>query len=201
MIDTKKVGRPKKFKRELALKAALHVFWVKGYEGASMKDLTLAMGINGPSLYAEFGDKLSLYKETIDSYTTNDGCAPMVAFESEPDIEQAVREFMNAVIDYATLQESGARGCYLSSCVATNAIEIDGIDKRLKNAISDTDNRIESRFDVERAKGVLPNNFPSLQRARLMFDLRQGHVFRARSGCSAASMKEDLDFHVDLILK
>lgn len=201
MNNTKKVGRPKKFNREDALASALHVFWVKGYDGASMKDLTSAMGINGPSLYAEFGDKLTLYQLTIDSYASNDGCAPLVAFESELDIKKAVRAFMNAAIDYATLQDSGARGCFLASCVATNACEVAGVEEKLQKAIEETDERLARRFDTERDKGVLPNSFPSLERARLMFDLRQGHVFRARAGCSPDTLKSDLDFRTDIVLR
>jgi len=200
MIDTKKVGRPKTFDRDDVLAAALSVFWAKGYNGASMKDLTSAMGINGPSLYAEFGDKESLYHLAIDSYVTNDACEPLVAFESEPDIKKAVSAFMNAAIDYATSHPSGARGCFLASCVVTNAGQIDGVEQRLKQAVRDTDIRLSERFEVEKTKGTLPADFPSLERARLMFDLRQGYVFRARSGCSPDELRVDMDYRVRVIL-
>ena len=201
MIGTKKIGRPKKFERGDALAAALNVFWGKGYNGASMKDLTSAMNINGPSLYAEFGDKQNLYKLTIDEYAENDACAPLVAFEGEADIHKAVRAFMDAAIDYATQQESGVKGCFLSSCVATTAGEIEGIEAKLQMAIVQTDKRLARRFDAEVKKGILPVNFPSLERARLMFDLRQGHVFRARAGCAAEEMKADLHYRAEIILK
>ena len=72
MNGTKKVGRPKTFDRDEALTKAIGVFWKQGYEGASMKLLTDEMGINSPSLYAEFGDKHGLYLEAINSYATND---------------------------------------------------------------------------------------------------------------------------------
>ena len=201
MIDTKRVGRPKKFDRDTALGAALNVFWAKGFDGASMKDLTAAMKINGPSLYAEFGDKQSLYKLAIDQYAQNDACAPLVAFEGEPDIRLAVKAFMNAAIDYATEQDSGVLGCFLSSCVATTAGEIDGIEDKLQTAIAQTDARLAKRFDIEVRAGRLPVDFPSLARARLMFDMRQGHVFRARSGCDADVMKQDLDYRTSVILQ
>lgn len=60
-----KIGRPISFDREKVLTLAMNLFWKKGYEGASMKDLTSVMGINCPSLYATFGDKRGLYLETI----------------------------------------------------------------------------------------------------------------------------------------
>ena len=61
-------GRPREFDIEQALAAALSVFWTKGYEGASMADLTDAMGITKPSLYAAFGNKEALFTKALDLY-------------------------------------------------------------------------------------------------------------------------------------
>lgn len=200
MNTTKKIGRPRGFDVDHALWAAVNVFWRKGYDGASIKDLTEAMGINSPSLYATFGDKHALYLRAIDRYVSNDACAPLVAFEQEPDIRPAVRAFMVASIDYATNHESGGRGCFLSSCVSTSAGEVDGVQSLLREAIEETDARLAKRFDAEKAKNALPADFPSMERARLMFDLRQGHVFRARAGLPPETMTTDLDHRVNIIL-
>src|SRR5437868_871309 len=62
-------GRPRSFDTDKALDHALQVFREKGYEGASLSDLTAAMGINRPSLYAAFGDKQSLFRQVLDRYT------------------------------------------------------------------------------------------------------------------------------------
>ena len=62
------MGRPRAFDRDKALDQALHVFWEKGYEGTSIADLTEAMGINPPSLYAAFGNKEELFKKALDRY-------------------------------------------------------------------------------------------------------------------------------------
>ena len=201
MKTTKPAGRPRSFDRDQALMTAVHVFWAKGYEGASIKDLTDAMGIKPPSLYATFGDKLNLYKEAIERYATNDSCAPLVAFESEPNIDLAVKAFLETVIDYATQHESGARGCFLSSCVATSAGEVEGIDVFLQQAIEETDRRIANRFDLEKTKGTLPDDFPSLERARLLLDLRQGYVFRARAGFEGEAIHEGLAHRVRIVLQ
>jgi len=64
-------GRPRSFDREAALNAAMEVFWTKGYEAASISDLTEAMGINPPSLYAAFGDKEKLFLATIEQYAAS----------------------------------------------------------------------------------------------------------------------------------
>ena len=200
MSDTKKVGRPKTFDRDEALTKAIGVFWKQGYEGASMKLLTDEMGINSPSLYAEFGDKHGLYLEAINSYATNDACTPLVALETVPNIQKAVRAFFEAVVDYSTHHDSGAKGCFLVSCVATSAGHVNGTAELLQDAITSTDKRIMARFEHEVMLGNLPQNFPSADRAKLMFDLRQGMVFRARSGFTDDDLAGDIDKYVSSVL-
>ena len=68
------VGRPREFDVEEALSAALKVFWRKGYEGASLTDLTEAMGITRPSLYCAFGNKEALFKKALDLYEREKLC-------------------------------------------------------------------------------------------------------------------------------
>ena len=193
-------GRPRSFDQEAAISSAMHVFWAKGYDGASMKDLTSAMNINSPSLYAAFGDKEALYHTCIDAYIDNDACAPLVAFETERDIRKAVHAFFAATIAYATDQPSDARGCFLSCSVAVNATVSAEVRDRLARAISETDARLSQRFASEVAAGALPADFPSTARARLMFDLRQGIVFRARAGADHKDLVQGIDAHTDAVL-
>lgn len=178
----------------------MRVFWSKGYDGASMKDLTQAMGINSPSLYSAFGDKASLYAKTIDAYVENDACAPLVAFEEEPEIAKAVRAFLVATVDYATNQPGGNRGCYLSSCVATNAQEMEGVSAKLRQAIRETDARLAARFADEMAAGKVSDTISAQDRAQMMFDLRQGIVFRARAGIPPEDILQGLGYKVASVL-
>jgi AcrR family transcriptional regulator len=62
------VGRPREFDPDVALDAAIDVFWRRGYEGASLSELTTAMGIKPPSLYATFGDKARLFQSALRRY-------------------------------------------------------------------------------------------------------------------------------------
>src|SRR5437879_1180577 len=61
-------GRPRAFDPDVTLDRAMHVFWAKGYEGASLSNLTRAMRINRPSLYAAFGNKEQLFRRVLDRY-------------------------------------------------------------------------------------------------------------------------------------
>src|SRR5262245_12562932 len=63
-------GRTRQFDPEDALDQALEVFWTRGYEGATLPELTRAMGINRPSLYAAFGNKEQLFRKALDRYQT-----------------------------------------------------------------------------------------------------------------------------------
>ena len=65
-------GRPREFDLDQALDAAINVFWSQGYEGTTLDDLTKAMGISRPSLYAAFGDKEATFKRAVERYSQVD---------------------------------------------------------------------------------------------------------------------------------
>ena len=195
----KKLGRPKKFDEKQALIQAINVFWEKGYDGASIKDLTYAMNINSPSLYAAFKDKKNLYLRAIELYM-NDACAPIDAFFAQDDIKKAVKAFMQVALENATEQTTGRQGCFMTNCVSNSVCSVSGTKELLKKAIFLADQKLAKRFEREKDLGNLPNDFPSLERAKLMFDLRQGHVIRARAGINKEDMQKDLDYRVKIVL-
>ncbi|GAB2607758.1 TetR/AcrR family transcriptional regulator [Streptomyces capparidis] len=94
-------GRPRGFDRGAALAAAMEVFWERGYEGATMSDLTAAMGINSPSLYAAFGSKEELFREAVALYDATEGVPIARALGEEPTARDAV----------ATVLRETARAC------------------------------------------------------------------------------------------
>ena len=63
------MGRTVEFNEEAAIAKAMNVFWAKGYNGASMRELTAAMRINASSLYNTIGDKQQLFRKCIRQYT------------------------------------------------------------------------------------------------------------------------------------
>ncbi|TYC53116.1 TetR/AcrR family transcriptional regulator [Rhodobacterales bacterium] len=178
----------------------MSVFWEKGYDGASMRDLTAAMGITGPSLYAAYGDKSELYLKTIDRYSASDACTPLVALESEDDIEKALHAFLCEVIQFATGHEGGAKGCYIASSAVAATGQVDGVGERVKAVMEEAENRLTARFQKEVDKGKLPPDFPARSRAAMLFDLRQGYMFRGRAGGSKDEMLKDVPDRVRLLL-
>jgi AcrR family transcriptional regulator len=94
------MARPKSFDRDAALKAAIAVFWAKGYAGASTDDLTAAMGIGRQSLYDTFGDKRRLYLEALGRYNAESVADNLADLQGGPTaadaIETLLRRFANA---------------------------------------------------------------------------------------------------------
>ncbi len=87
-------GRPRAFDRDDALRRAMEVFWQRGYEGASISDLTAAMGINSPSLYAAFRCKEQLLREAVAHYNEIEGSAAATALCELPTAREAIAEVL-----------------------------------------------------------------------------------------------------------
>ena len=110
------IGRPRNFDMDEALDRALDVFWRKGYEGASVSDLTVAMGINPPSLYAAFGNKEGLFRKALDRYTAkhDDFMQEALAWPKARDgIAALLRKTAEALTD-----KSSPPGCLLVQGIA-----------------------------------------------------------------------------------
>src|ERR1700744_4811865 len=98
-------GRPREFDRDTALKAAMLLFWRKGFAATSMNDLCDAMGIRSPSLYAAFGSKEALYLEAIEHYVRTIGPAIWDKLATAATARAGVEKMLLAATE--TLPESG----------------------------------------------------------------------------------------------
>ncbi|GAA3045637.1 AcrR family transcriptional regulator [Streptomyces olivoverticillatus] len=109
-MATKQRGRPRSFDREAVLEQALRMFWTKGYEAASVADLTRAMGIGAPSLYAAFGDKAGLFRDVVDHYMAHYCGYAERALREEPTARAALARLLReAAAEFTT--EGRPRGC------------------------------------------------------------------------------------------
>jgi AcrR family transcriptional regulator len=97
----KKMGRPRGFDEAEALDAAMKLFWERGYEGTSMADLTKAMNLSAPSIYAAFGDKKSLFGFAAKRYAEGPGQYQARALR-EPTLQQVVRALFRNTVDFLT---------------------------------------------------------------------------------------------------
>ena len=135
------MARPREFDRARALKAAMLTFWERGgYEQTSVSELTAAMGISSPSLYAAFGSKRALFDEAVDLYAQRPGTPLLVALDEPTAVDFATRLLDAAIVDCT--KRGQPKGCLVNS----DPLLVDRRDagravitKRLTQAIHDGD--------------------------------------------------------------
>src|ERR1700737_5635229 len=104
-------GRPRSFDIDQALDRALQVFWRKGYEGTSLSDLTKAVGVNRPSLYAAFGDKEALFRKVLGRYLDGPAAYTQEALK-EPTARAVIERLLRGAADLNTAPRNPG-GCLM----------------------------------------------------------------------------------------
>lgn len=148
-------GRPRIFDKEQALDAALAVFWRSGYQAASLAELTQAMGITKPSLYAAFGNKEQLYLQALERYQQQQLLKHAARLTEEPDLTQALRTFLRSVASMLTAPDLPG-GCM----VVTSAVACDtaALPRRVQTALAETVNLASVTLLQERLTTALHNH-------------------------------------------
>ncbi|HLX24855.1 MAG TPA: TetR/AcrR family transcriptional regulator [Usitatibacter sp.] len=147
-------GRPRSFDREAALAAAVEVFWRKGFEAASISDLTEAMGINPPSLYAAFGDKEQLFLEAADSYSRSRG--DECPYTDEPTARGAIEKLLTYMARELS-EGDHPRGCMMVMAAATSA----NASSRLQKVIAEKRNASREHMRARIKRGIEEGDVPA----------------------------------------
>lgn len=148
-------GRPRAFDREIALTRAMEVFWEHGFEGASMSDLTGAMGINSPSLYAAFGGKEALFREAVELYGRTDGGLTARALREEPTARASIEAMLRDNAATYTAADK-PHGCMVVLAGSTYTTRNTAIRDFLIEARRSTTEDIRERLERGVADGDLP---------------------------------------------
>ena len=181
-------GRPRAFDREQALAIALDLFWRHGFDGTSLPRLTTAMGISPPSLYAAFGSKEALYRESVKLYLTRYSKVLNYLFDESISAREAVEQGLLATVKL--LSEPGhAHGCMISSAELQTspgneslAAEIAGYRHAAKQAVY-------TRLEAARKAGELPGKTDTAALAAFFAMVTQGMSVQALDGTDAATLK------------
>ena len=156
-------GRPREFDAEAALDAALRVFWEKGYEGASLPDLTAAMGINRPSLYAAFGNKETLFRRAIDRYLAGPAEHGARALQ-EPTAQRVAERLLRGGIELVTAPANPG-GCFLVQAALACGNSADPLRKELAARRAANEFALAARFARARIEGDLPADMKKIRNA------------------------------------
>ncbi|HUL56530.1 MAG TPA: TetR/AcrR family transcriptional regulator [Usitatibacter sp.] len=178
-------GRPRAFDRDQALAAAIEVFWRKGFEGTSISDLTEAMGINPPSLYAAFGDKEQLFLEAAEAYGRKRG--------SEcPYCEEATaRGAVERLLTYVARELSAGdqpRGCMMVMAAATSANASARLQRMLAEKRAANRERLRARIKQGIAEGDVAPQTDAGALADFYVAIMAGLSMQARDGATRKSL-------------
>src|SRR5688572_14146670 len=187
-------GRPRTFCTEKALDCAMQVFWRKGYEGASMVDLTTAMGINSPSLYAAYGSKEGLFRAVLERYEARRDKFMTEVFGAAT-AKEVASLFLHGVADFAA--DTGGQnppGCLLLQSGMTCGDS--DIPDQLARHRAEKEKALCERFARARAEGDLPESTAPSALARYVMAVANGMCVQAASGATL----EDLHAVADVAL-
>ncbi|WP_026871964.1 TetR/AcrR family transcriptional regulator [Inquilinus limosus] len=176
-------GRPWSFDRDKAVDTAMRLFWRHGYEGVSVGDLTKAIGIAPPSLYAAFGSKAGLYREALARYEQGIGAFDATPVGSATSLAEAVRLLLEAAVRAVTHPDR-ERGCMISSGMIACHPEHAGLARDLAAR------RDAMRERIAHALQPFAGADEVRRLARHLAAVMQGISIQARDGASLAELQE-----------
>jgi AcrR family transcriptional regulator len=179
-------GRPRGFDVEEALERALQVFLEKGYEGAYLGDLTRAMGINPPSLYAAFGSKEGLFRRVLDRYLDErDGF--LAEALAAPTAFETVERLMLGSVERQTLADR-APGCLLVHGALACADQADPIRDELSRCRRAGELALAERLSRAKAEGALAPEADPDGLARYLYAVLNGMAVQAAGGAGREAL-------------
>ncbi|MGO1057093.1 TetR/AcrR family transcriptional regulator [Crossiella sp. CA198] len=180
-------GRPREFDVDAGLDAALRVFWRQGYAGAALTDLTEAVGVNRPSLYAAYGNKAELFRRALAHYSTHYATHLNEAL-AQPTAREAVEVFLRGAVTVTTTKGC-PRGCLGVQGALVAGPENEEIREELAQWRRDGELALRERFRRARLAGELPSTVDPADLARYVGTVGFGMSVQATGGASRAQLE------------
>lgn len=177
------VGRKRIFDKDLALERAMHVFWRNGFSGTSLSDLTKAMSINKPSLYAAFGNKEQLYASALKTYARLYGQPHFdKLIEKGGSLQSRLSKYLLSVVDMVANPDLPG-GCFVAAATfeaGSDCLPAQGM-QTVREINAQTLATFEAFFESEREKGNLVETCSPKILARYFLALQFGLATYARN--------------------
>lgn len=183
-------GRPRSFDTEKALDRAMHVFWRKGYEGTSLADLTRAMRINAPSLYAAFGNKDTLFGKVIGRYVAGPGAFIPKALDAPTAREVADQLFKGVIALQVAKGHPG--GCLLVRGALAGE-RASRARKEVMGHLATAEGAIRKRLQRAKAERDLPRHANPADLARFIMAVFDGIAVAGATGASRKQLQTIAD--------
>jgi AcrR family transcriptional regulator len=179
-------GRPRSFDADQALDRALQVFWRRGYEGTSLSDLTAAMGINRPSLYAAFGAKEALFRKALDRYAEGHASYVKEALE-QPTARRVVESLLRDAAVLLT-DPRNPPGCLNVQGALACGGDAEPVRRELALRRVAAQKVLGVRLKRAQAEGDLPADANPAELARYVATVLHGMSVQAASGATRAEL-------------
>ncbi|SHH23572.1 TetR/AcrR family transcriptional regulator [Massilia sp. CF038] len=191
---TRERGRPRTFDIDEALDRAVDVFWKHGFQDASMHELTEAMGLSKPSLYAAFGDKEALYLKTLERYLQRLVERHAAALTEQADGRQAVHAFLRSLARML-VDPMLPGGCFIINGTADfgGSTIPASVEMALRTALGCSEAMILARLERAQRDGDMPAAAEPAALAALFGSLIAGLGVLAKSGASEAKLNTVID--------
>lgn len=182
-------GRPRAFDRSAALERAMLLFWEHGYEATSLAQLTSAMGISPPSLYAAFGDKQALFLQAVEHYLTRGGAGTQSLMDDAHTAREAVARFLEESAVRLT-QPQFPRGCMVVLAAVTCSDEAAPVQHKLAACRGAWEKALRLRIERGIAEGDLPPSANAAALASFYMAVVQGMSLHAKDGAPRKRLQE-----------
>jgi len=193
-------GRQRAFDKGEALQQAMHVFWKKGFVGASLADLTNGMGINKPSMYAAFGNKEQLFVQATEYYLEHYASSHIKHLHTTLPFKERLKAYMLSTLE-GQCDPACPKGCYIALCVSEAASE--SIPEEAEQAIAqarDTgEDYLRVFFEHEQQQGQLAAEVDCTQLAVYVVTILHGTASMARGGKSLSELTVIIDYALNVL--
>jgi AcrR family transcriptional regulator len=184
-----RLGRPRSFDREDALRRAMEIFWALGYEGTTLTDLQKAMGgITAPSFYAAFGSKEELFREAVELYSKTLGVPMTKALAEQPTARASIEALLQAAVE-AFCKPGAPRGCLLVLGAINSMPANKSVQDHLRGLRARRQKVMQQRLQRGVAEGELPAGLDYSALASFYTTVVDGLAIQARDGASRKALK------------
>jgi TetR/AcrR family transcriptional regulator, transcriptional repressor for nem operon len=149
------MARAKAFNEDRALDAAVDCFWLRGYEGTSVRDLTAAMGIGGPSLYNAYGDKRELFERSLRRYAERSMRERIARLEAAHRPKEAITAFVAEIVD-RSLKDPERKGCLLVNAALDVAPHDAKVGRMVSGYLDEIRGFFRRNIEAARKAGQVP---------------------------------------------
>ena len=192
-------GRPRAYDPDAALARAVDAFWDAGFAATSLDDLTVATGMNRPSLYGAFGDKQALYRKALDLYRARTREALREAFGGDDPLRVALRNVYDTAISIYLSGDNGARGCFIIGTAVAQAVTDADTRAALADALHEIDDAFAARIARAQRSGELSADADPAKLAKLASAALYSLTIHARAGEGRSALDAIADAAVDII--